>query len=70
LANYLPDKIFSLTIKKAAANSVGLINWLRRARIGYALHHDSFVSRDKVYVGWRAVALVPCFLLGTWTTLS
>jgi hypothetical protein len=28
-----------------------------------SLHHDNFVSRDKVYVGLRATALVPCFLL-------
>jgi hypothetical protein len=28
-----------------------------------SLHRDSFVSRDKVYVGLPATALAPCFLL-------
>jgi hypothetical protein len=30
-----------------------------------SLHRDSFVSRDKVYVGLPAIALVPRFLLVT-----
>jgi hypothetical protein len=33
------------------------------SRLLTSLHHDYFVSRDKVYVGLRADALVPCFLL-------
>jgi hypothetical protein len=32
-------------------------------RLLASLHLDSFVSWDKVYVGLRADALAPCFLL-------
>jgi hypothetical protein len=32
-------------------------------RLSASLHRDNFVTRDKVYVGLRATALVPCFLL-------
>jgi hypothetical protein len=30
-------------------------------RLSTSLHHDSFVSRDKVYVGLPATALGPTF---------
>jgi hypothetical protein len=32
-------------------------------RLLASLHLNNFVSRDKVYVGQRATALAPCFLL-------
>jgi hypothetical protein len=32
-------------------------------RLSASLHRDSFVTRDKVYVGLAAIALAPCFLL-------
>ena len=54
------------------ANTDDLINWLRQpgllhrkplksmrenlCRLSASLHHDSFVSRDKVYVGLPATA--------------
>jgi hypothetical protein len=39
-------------------------------RLLTSLHHDSFIARDKVYVGLPATALAPCFLLVTKTILS
>jgi hypothetical protein len=39
-------------------------------RLSATLHRDSFVSRDKVYVGLPATALAPHFLLVTSTGSS
>jgi hypothetical protein len=40
------------------------------SRLLTSVHLDSFVSRDKVYVGLPATALAPCFLLVTETISS
>ena len=49
-----PGLLQSQPLKSMLENLCGLLN---------SLHLDSFVSRDKVYVGLPATALAPCFLL-------
>ena len=49
-----PGQLLSQPLKSMLENSY---------RLSTSLRHDNFVSWDKVYVGLRADALAPCFLL-------
>jgi hypothetical protein len=74
------------SFKKAKPNSVGLINWLRQpGQLSNRLQKSIRVKSSQLIkscgtrtdpaaetksVGLPADALVPCFLLATWTILS